>query len=491
MIKVGFDFDNTIINYDNLFHKISLNKKLINKEVGKTKKEVKDFLIKNYSIGVWKNIQSEVYGKYIHLAKPNKKIIQLIKYLNNNNIEIYIISHKTKFPYVGKKINLHKISLKWINRNVLKKKIKRKNIYFETTERKKISRIKDLRITHFIDDLDKILSILPKTIFKIKYSEDFKFGQIKDKYFHKKNFDLIGGRNNIVNYTRIKNKEFILKIYKDKHSTKYNRCETEYKYLNFLYKKKINNIPNIIKLYPNKKKILFGYIEGKKVKKISNKELDSCINFIHNSNKNLKIDNFNFQLASDACTKLDDHFMCYERRYKQLVKLCKLNSSLISKKTFRLLDLIQKDYILLKNSKNFFLMKNDGKKLINNLILSPSDFGFHNSIVKNNRLIFLDFEYSGWDDPIKFLCDFILNPDYHISSTQEVYFVNRFKNFFPKLNIEKYYFLKQVHFLKWICVILGYIYKENSLNSEYLYKAFTYYQTLKKRHLINNIRYNN
>ena len=73
MIKVGFDFDNTIINYDNLFHKISLNKKLINKEVGKTKKEVKDFLIKNYSIGVWKNIQSEVYGKYIHLAKPNKK----------------------------------------------------------------------------------------------------------------------------------------------------------------------------------------------------------------------------------------------------------------------------------------------------------------------------------------------------------------------------------------------------------------------------------
>ena len=54
-----------------------------------------------------------------------------------------------------------------------------------------------------------------------------------------------------------------------------------------------------------------------------------------------------------------------------------------------------------------------------------------------------------------------------------------------------YYFLKQVHFLKWICVILGYIYKENSLNSEYLYKAFTYYQTLKKRHLINNIRYNN
>ena len=45
MIKVGFDFDNTIINYDNLFHKISLNKKLINKEVGKTKKSLTSFLV--------------------------------------------------------------------------------------------------------------------------------------------------------------------------------------------------------------------------------------------------------------------------------------------------------------------------------------------------------------------------------------------------------------------------------------------------------------
>ncbi|WP_052507149.1 aminoglycoside phosphotransferase family protein [Desulfonatronovibrio magnus] len=43
--------------------------------------------------------------------------------------------------------------------------------------------------------------------------------------------------------------------------------------------------------------------------------------------------------------------------------------------------------------------------------LSPSDFGFHNALRgADNRLWFLDFEYFGWDDPAKTLCDMDLHP---------------------------------------------------------------------------------
>ena len=42
--------------------------------------------------------------------------------------------------------------------------------------------------------------------------------------------------------------------------------------------------------------------------------------------------------------------------------------------------------------------------------LSPSDFGFHNAIRRNGSLVFVDFEYFGWDDPAKLLCDFLLHP---------------------------------------------------------------------------------
>jgi phosphotransferase family enzyme len=42
--------------------------------------------------------------------------------------------------------------------------------------------------------------------------------------------------------------------------------------------------------------------------------------------------------------------------------------------------------------------------------LSPSDFGFHNALRRNGELVFLDFEYFGWDDPVKMICDFLLHP---------------------------------------------------------------------------------
>jgi len=42
--------------------------------------------------------------------------------------------------------------------------------------------------------------------------------------------------------------------------------------------------------------------------------------------------------------------------------------------------------------------------------LSPSDFGFHNALRRDGSLVFLDFEYFGWDDPAKLLADLLLHP---------------------------------------------------------------------------------
>ena len=48
--------------------------------------------------------------------------------------------------------------------------------------------------------------------------------------------------------------------------------------------------------------------------------------------------------------------------------------------------------------------------------LSPSDFGFHNALRgANGRLVFLDFEYFGWDDPAKTVADFLLHPGMQLS----------------------------------------------------------------------------
>jgi len=46
-------------------------------------------------------------------------------------------------------------------------------------------------------------------------------------------------------------------------------------------------------------------------------------------------------------------------------------------------------------------------------VVSPSDFGFHNALeTKRGAFVYLDFEYAGWDDPLKAVCDFFAQPDF-------------------------------------------------------------------------------
>lgn len=49
--------------------------------------------------------------------------------------------------------------------------------------------------------------------------------------------------------------------------------------------------------------------------------------------------------------------------------------------------------------------------------LSPSDFGFHNALRRpDGSLVFVDFEYFGWDDPVRLVSDFIVHPGMALSS---------------------------------------------------------------------------
>ncbi len=50
--------------------------------------------------------------------------------------------------------------------------------------------------------------------------------------------------------------------------------------------------------------------------------------------------------------------------------------------------------------------------------LSPSDFGFHNALrTTTGDVAFLDFEYFGWDDPVKLVADVCWHPGMGLEST--------------------------------------------------------------------------
>ncbi len=58
--------------------------------------------------------------------------------------------------------------------------------------------------------------------------------------------------------------------------------------------------------------------------------------------------------------------------------------------------------------------------------LSPSDFGFHNALRRpDGRLAFIDFEYFGWDDPVKLVADFMQHPGMALPPQLSRYFAEQ------------------------------------------------------------------
>jgi|TARA_B100001245_G_C22674765_1_gene330061 FMN phosphatase YigB (HAD superfamily) len=181
---LGLDFDNTIIQYDELFHKIAFEKGLVPKELPKQKNAVRDYLRLKGVEDEWTIIQGEVYGDRIKEAQPFPGMLEILKELKLKEVALRIISHKTLYPYLGHKRDLHKAAQSWLSFNRIinskESSIRQNQVFFETTKQKKIERIIEAGCTHYLDDLPEILKMIPTGIQKILFSPNEVQGRYKD-----------------------------------------------------------------------------------------------------------------------------------------------------------------------------------------------------------------------------------------------------------------------------------------------------------------------
>ena len=269
------------------------------------------------------------------------------------------------------------------------------------------------------------------------------------------------GKNNLVIKIYYKKKIYIYKKYlkNEGNGIKYSRYDSETSFLNLLKKKKIKNLPTIIATNSSTQVNVFNYIEGRKINKITKKDILQCVFFIRKINQDIFKNKFiNFKRATEACLSIDNHIKTAERRISMLSKFSK-NHGVYKKASFFVSNTLSKKLNEIKENIFKSLTKRETAKKLNkrDLILSPSDFGFHNVIKKNKKLFFFDFEYAGMDDPVKLISDFICQPDYQLSKNQSSFFYKSILKIFPKKHkIEKR--LKAViyiHRIKWCCVILS------------------------------------
>ena len=161
-LVIGVDFDNTIVCYDALFHKVCRERGLIPEHVPANKSDVRNHLRRVGREDDWTEIQGYVYGARMAEAAPFPGVKEFFRACRAADAALSIISHKTQFPFMGERYDLHRAALEWLERQGFFDRagvgLPRENVHFELTKQAKLDRVGARGCTHFIDDLPEFLA---------------------------------------------------------------------------------------------------------------------------------------------------------------------------------------------------------------------------------------------------------------------------------------------------------------------------------------------
>ena len=158
---IGVDFDNTIVCYDGIFHGVALEKSLIPPDLHVSKGSVRDYLRQSGKEDIWTEMQGYVYGPRMVDASPFPGVFDFFSRCREKGDSVFIISHRTRYPFLGEQYDLHKSAFTWLKQYRVTGNggmIPDGNAFFELTKSEKLKRIEKIGCDYFIDDLPEFLS---------------------------------------------------------------------------------------------------------------------------------------------------------------------------------------------------------------------------------------------------------------------------------------------------------------------------------------------
>lgn len=157
---IGIDFDNTIVSYDALFHRVAVEQGLVPPDVPVSKVSVRDHLRSLDKEDLWTEMQGYVYGARMDEAAMYPGVLEFLRWARRNTVATTIVSHKTRYPFLGPKYDLHAAARVWVEHHLRDDDgalVEPSSVFFELTKEAKLARIARVGCTHFVDDLPEIL----------------------------------------------------------------------------------------------------------------------------------------------------------------------------------------------------------------------------------------------------------------------------------------------------------------------------------------------
>ena len=541
-MKIGVDLDNTLVNYDSAFLAAADYLQIRLPLSVRLKSQIQEF-VRSQPGGeiVWQRLQGLAYGRTVpRHAKLYPGVKRFLWRCRELGHSVVIVSHKTKYGHQDlEKVPLREVASAFLIANGIIGDQDRlvDNVTYHNTYEEKISFIKKHEFDWFVDDLIEVISDLSGMdgLNRILFSpteyqkmEDFDGDEATRWCSDWQQIDaFVNGEwtypeicqlsQQLINYhpTRI-----------DKISSGGNGG---------LYRLAVPDGCNVkLKIYPvdpNHDRLfseiiatrgmadlgsnyicgplvhdfelgvgMYEWIEGKQVNSVDQMDLESSLSFLAKLHAHRNAKCFvDAPFASAACFSGLDIENQIKHRLSQFksprLQNPDLESFFIEMFLPTMERLIQRARVHCSDEVGYL------KPLANiDHTLSPSDFGFHNSIrCEDGSLVFTDFEYFGWDDPVKLMSDFSFHPGMNLTEDQRSFWLSGAIKIYGDHLTERLNMCRPLYGLIWCLILLNDFrpevwerrlladaskrFRKNNILSQQLSKACALLQEIRQRYL--------
>jgi hypothetical protein len=443
---IGLDLDNTLARYDDVFAAEAVARGLAPRGAALSKEAIRDRLRAAGREDDWTELQGWVYGPGMEKARPFPGAREFVAECRRRGIAVRVISHRTRRPFRGPDHDLHASARRWLESNGFLDAatgVRPGDVHLEETKAAKLARIAAEGCTHFIDDLPEFLAepAFPAGVFRLhfdpsgspaagRFPRALSWAEAAERLLGlpapelaraaeallaraglKGPFALepvAGSANNRVYRARGASASALLKSYFARSEDPRDRLGAETAFVEFARAAGADRAPRLLAADPAAGLAAYEWIDGRR---LSADEADAAhvaeaADFLRALNRRRELAR-GLPDASEACFSAADHVALVSRRARALAELKPVDALEREAAEFARGPLSR----ALESAAARAAAAGAGSLAPERRLVSPSDFGFHNALLApDGRLRFVDFEYAGWDDPAKTICDFFLQP---------------------------------------------------------------------------------
>jgi len=270
--------------------------------------------------------------------------------------------------------------------------------------------------------------------------------------------ELRGGRNNLVILADSGSAKSVIKSFSRTHQRE-GKFARETAFLVFCQKLGLAPVPKVVNHCIEHGVLETTYEAGTTRELFERLDVSQLIDFLHliNGDQAIKAGGFEFEALENVDSILKFQQTINLRRgqlgrvtgSKMKGKLNEIKSAISMSENY----LGSQEYIR-DLGKLDLLIESTRSTVSGQRFLSPSDFGSHNTLKKDGNLIFIDFEYSGYDSGVNLLGDAITQPDTRWAEGARPLFASRFMTELFGINLHSLDELDRLFTLRWILVMV-------------------------------------